>query len=165
MCPVAPITTTLDMRPRSSQPPATRLQATESVGQPTCRLILRLLPTPPRGPPSLRIPGRGGRPGRLPSDLATGTPAEIEEERRLFYVAMTRAKDALHLITPLRFYVHGQAARGDKHVYAVRTRFVPAHILDRFEQRAWAPRGSEAASAARPVPPRDLKARMQGMWA
>ena len=103
--------------------------------------------------------------GCLPSDLATGTPAEIEEERRLFYVAMTRAKDALHLMTPLRFYTHGQAARGDKHVYAARTRFVPAHILDRFEQRAWAPRGSEAASAARPVPPRDLKARMQGMWA
>ena len=74
--------------------------------------------------------------GCIPSDRATGTPAEIEEERRLFYVAMTRAKDALHLMTPLRFYIHGQTARGDKHIYAARTRFVPAHILDRFEQRA-----------------------------
>ena len=93
--------------------------------------------------------------GCIPSDRATGTPAEIEEERRLFYVAMTRAKDALHLMTPLRFYIHGQTARGDKHVYAARTRFVPAHILDRFEQRAWAPAGSEAASAARPMPTRE----------
>ena len=64
--------------------------------------------------------------GCMPSDLATETPAEIEEERRLLYVAMTRAKDALHLMTPLRFHVHGQAARGDKHVYAARSRFLPA---------------------------------------
>ena len=102
--------------------------------------------------------------GCLPSDLATGTPAEIEEERRLFYVAMTRAKDALHLITPLRFYAHGQAARGDRHVYAAPTRFLPGHILERFEQRTWSSTCS-AGSAARPLPPRDLKARMRGMWA
>jgi DNA helicase-2/ATP-dependent DNA helicase PcrA len=38
--------------------------------------------------------------GCIPSDLGTGTTAEIEEERRLLYVAMTRAKDRLHLITP-----------------------------------------------------------------
>ena len=54
--------------------------------------------------------------GCIPSDLATGTAEEIEEERRLFYVAMTRAKDALHLMVPGRFYIHGQAARGDKQV-------------------------------------------------
>ena len=66
--------------------------------------------------------------GCIPSDRATGTPEEIEEERRLFYVAMTRAKDALHLMVPVRFYTHGQAARGDKHVYATRTRFLPRHV-------------------------------------
>ena len=32
--------------------------------------------------------------GCIPSDLGTGTTAEIEEERRLLYVAMTRAKDS-----------------------------------------------------------------------
>ncbi len=103
--------------------------------------------------------------GCIPSDLATGTPAEIEEERRLFYVAMTRAKDALHLITPMRFYTHGQHARGDKHMYAARTRFLPEHILDKFERRAWALNGDQALSAVRPLPPRDLKARMRSMWA
>ena len=47
--------------------------------------------------------------GCIPSDLGAGTSDEIEEERRLLYVAMTRAKDALHLVMPQRFYVHGQA--------------------------------------------------------
>jgi len=42
------------------------------------------------------------------SDLGTGTSAEIEEERRLLYVAMTRAKDDLHLIVPQRFFTHAR---------------------------------------------------------
>ena len=42
--------------------------------------------------------------GCIPSDMATGSPEEIEEERRLLYVAMTRAKDELDLIVPQRFY-------------------------------------------------------------
>ncbi len=45
--------------------------------------------------------------GCMPSDLGAGTTAELEEERRLLYVAMTRAKDDLHLIVPQRFFVHG----------------------------------------------------------
>ncbi len=64
--------------------------------------------------------------GCIPSDLGTGTTAEIEEERRLLYVAMTRAKDDLHLVVPQRFFTHGQNAYGDRHVYASRTRFIPA---------------------------------------
>jgi DNA helicase-2/ATP-dependent DNA helicase PcrA len=55
--------------------------------------------------------------GCIPSDLGTGTSAEIEEERRLLYVAMTRAKDDLHLIVPQRFFTHGQNSQGDRHVY------------------------------------------------
>ena len=46
--------------------------------------------------------------GCMPSDLGAGTTAELEEERRLLYVAMTRAKDDLHLIVPQRFFMHGQ---------------------------------------------------------
>src|SRR5262249_17123541 len=75
--------------------------------------------------------------GCIPSDLATGTPEEIEEERRLLYVAMPRAKDQLDLIIPQRFYVHRQTRSGDQHVYATRTRFIPAPILPLFEARAW----------------------------
>ena len=102
--------------------------------------------------------------GCIPSDLATGTPAEIEEERRLLYVAMTRARDALHLITPLRFYIHGQASRGDKHTYAARSRFLPGHILTHFDRSSWTGLRTGEGSSAQPTPPRDLKARMRGMW-
>jgi DNA helicase II / ATP-dependent DNA helicase PcrA len=56
--------------------------------------------------------------GCIPSDLGAGTTAEIEEERRLLYVAMTRARDSLHLVVPQRFFTHGQNAQGDRHVYA-----------------------------------------------
>jgi DNA helicase-2/ATP-dependent DNA helicase PcrA len=75
--------------------------------------------------------------GCMPSDLGTGTTADIEEERRLLYVAMTRAKDSLHLILPQRFYTHAQRAKGDRHVYASRTRFIPREILDHFDYVSW----------------------------
>jgi DNA helicase-2/ATP-dependent DNA helicase PcrA len=63
--------------------------------------------------------------GCIPSDMATGTTEEVEEERRLLYVAMTRARDELSLLIPQRFYVHQQSAYGDRHVYASRTRSFP----------------------------------------
>ncbi|RUU52313.1 ATP-dependent helicase, partial [Mesorhizobium sp. M2C.T.Ca.TU.002.02.1.1] len=49
--------------------------------------------------------------GCIPADLGVGTKEDIEEERRLLYVAMTRAKDSLHLVVPQRFYPHNQTAR------------------------------------------------------
>jgi DNA helicase-2/ATP-dependent DNA helicase PcrA len=72
--------------------------------------------------------------GCIPSDLATGHPAEIEEERRLLYVAMTRAKNSLSVIHPLRFFVRQQNRLGDRHVFTPRTRFIPDSIVDRFER-------------------------------
>ena len=101
----------------------------------------------------------------MPSDLGVGTSAEIEEERRLLYVAMTRAKDDLHLIVPQRFFVHGQHAQGDRHLYASRTRFIPEKLLALFERTAWpvVPAGV-AARAAGQGPKVDIGARMRGMW-
>ena len=80
--------------------------------------------------------------GCIPSDLAAGTTEEIEEERRLLYVAMTRAKNQLDILVPQRFYVHQQSSRGDRHLYASRTRFVPAALLSLFDQQRgrWASR-------------------------
>ncbi len=102
--------------------------------------------------------------GCLPSDLATGTSAEIEEERRLLYVAMTRAKDHLHVIVPQRFFVHGQRSNGDRHMYASRTRFIPAALLDRFECCAW-PRAAATRSSAKPVrAPIDIRSRVRRTW-
>ena len=72
--------------------------------------------------------------GCLPADMAAGSAADIEEERRLLYVAMTRARDELTLWVPQRFYVTEQRTRGDRHVYAPLTRFIPPPLLHLFEQ-------------------------------
>ena len=103
--------------------------------------------------------------GCMPSDLGTGTSAEIEEERRLLYVAMTRAKDDLHLMVPQRFFTHGQHAQGDRHVYASRTRFIPEALLHLFERTSWPRAGSEAArGAGMPNVHFDINSRMRAVW-
>jgi DNA helicase-2/ATP-dependent DNA helicase PcrA len=102
--------------------------------------------------------------GCLPSDLAAGSSAEIEEERRLLYVAMTRAKDHLHVIVPQRFFVHGQRSNGDRHLYASRTRFIPAALLDRFERCAWPPPAAAAAAVKPMRAPVDIRARVRRTW-
>jgi DNA helicase-2/ATP-dependent DNA helicase PcrA len=104
--------------------------------------------------------------GCIPSDLGTGTSAEIEEERRLLYVAMTRAKDDLQLVVPQRFFVHGQNAQGDRHVYAARTRFIPDGLLGLFEGVHWPviAAGRAAVRAASHGVRVDVGARMLRMW-
>ena len=87
--------------------------------------------------------------GCIPSDLGAGTTAEIEEERRLLYVAMTRAKDNLHLVVPQRFFTHGQNAQGDRHVYASRTRFIPKELQRHLRVRNLAVVGRIGSSAHR----------------
>ena len=66
--------------------------------------------------------------GCIPSDLATGSSEEIEEKRRLLYVAMTRAKDELALVVPQRFYVTGSPEMGT----AASMRPAPASFRRRF---------------------------------
>jgi DNA helicase-2/ATP-dependent DNA helicase PcrA len=102
--------------------------------------------------------------GCIPSDMATGNPDEIEEERRLLYVAMTRAKNTLALVHPLRFFVRQQSRYGDRHVFTPRSRFLPESLLDRFD--CCAPAGAEAAEErAAPGGARvDVASRLRGMW-
>ena len=103
--------------------------------------------------------------GCIPSDLATGSAAEIEEERRLLYVAMTRAKNVLALVHPLRFFIRQQSRYGDRHVFTPRTRFIPDAILDRFERVT----PVEKAADGSPLPARttrvDIAARLRATWA
>jgi DNA helicase-2/ATP-dependent DNA helicase PcrA len=104
--------------------------------------------------------------GCIPSDLATGKENEIEEERRLLYVAMTRAKDHLQIVVPQRFFVTQQSQYGDRHVYAGRSRFIPASILDLFEKTTWpvvdaTPVQAAGRSREEVV---DLLAKMKAMW-
>jgi len=102
--------------------------------------------------------------GCMPSDLGTGSTAELEEERRLLYVAMTRAKDELHLITPQRFYQTQQSKGGDKHVYAIRSRFIPEYVATKFQQTAWAPEAAPGQAGVGPLPKIDLAAKARGRF-
>ncbi|ANP46123.1 ATP-dependent helicase [Candidatus Viadribacter manganicus] len=103
--------------------------------------------------------------GCMPSDLGTGSTAALEEERRLLYVAMTRAKDELHLITPQRFYHTQQSRGGDKHVYAIKSRFLPEYVCSKFQQTAWAPEPAPGEAGANgPLPKIDLAAKARSRF-
>ena len=101
--------------------------------------------------------------GCIPSDMATGNAIEIEEERRLLYVAMTRARQHLHLLVPQRFYVTQQVEVGDRHLYGSLTRFIPPALADCFDA------GNEKApgdfsSAPLPNLTFDAESRVRSMW-
>ena len=103
--------------------------------------------------------------GCIPSDMGTGTSEEIEEERRLLYVAMTRAKDQLSILLPQRFYPSKQPNRGDRHVYASRTRFIPDSLLPHFECMAWPLAAADTGSSPSAGTTRiDVAAKMRTMW-
>jgi DNA helicase II / ATP-dependent DNA helicase PcrA len=70
--------------------------------------------------------------GMIPSDMSTGNDDEIEEERRLLYVALTRARDALHVTYPQRYYRRPKGLE-DPHSYSQRSRFLPDEVLLHFE--------------------------------
>ena len=102
--------------------------------------------------------------GNFPNEFAAGKPAQIEEERRLLYVAMTRARNELHLVSPLKYYVTQQARAGDAHVYGARSRFLTPGVMAAFDAIVW-PAAERAAHAdARPLPRVDVAARLRGLW-
>jgi len=101
--------------------------------------------------------------GCIPSDMATGTPEEIEEERRLLYVAMTRARDHLHLLHPHRFYTR-RRPDSDNHVYAPRTRFIPDALLPLFERRVRGIVQTTAPFEGPAVARVDVQTRLREMW-
>jgi DNA helicase-2/ATP-dependent DNA helicase PcrA len=103
--------------------------------------------------------------GNFPSEFATGKPEMIEEERRLLYVAMTRAKQSLSLVAPLRFHVTQQRRDGDRHVYGARSRFMSERLLLTMEKR-FAGRGDARAAHFAEKSDRhlDVAARMREMW-
>jgi DNA helicase-2/ATP-dependent DNA helicase PcrA len=104
--------------------------------------------------------------GCIPSDMATGSSAQIEEERRLLYVAMTRAKEHLYLIQPIKFFRTQQHRYGNGHMFAPRSRFLPEDILPLFT-RTTAPMAVLADNTPAPqsAVSIDIGARLRGMWA
>jgi len=103
--------------------------------------------------------------GNFPSEFATGKPEMIEEERRLLYVAMTRAKQSLSLLSPLRFHVTQQRRDGDRHVYGARSRFMTDRLLATLDQRfAGRSEAEGAAFRVRSDKQIDVASRMREMW-
>ena len=107
--------------------------------------------------------------GCIPSDMATGNAADIEEERRLLYVAMTRAKQHLHLLVPQRFYVTQQRTFGDRHLYGSLTRFIPADVAESFERVTGGARYDEETcnGDSAPVPSTEtfnVAGRVRSLW-
>lgn len=104
--------------------------------------------------------------GNFPNEHATGKREAIEEERRLLYVAMTRAKHDLQLIAPLRYYITQQSRSGDKHVYGARSRFMTDELLTLFETKSWPPHAKGVRDTARLDPGAriDAGSKLRAMW-
>jgi DNA helicase-2/ATP-dependent DNA helicase PcrA len=102
--------------------------------------------------------------GNFPNEFAAGKPEQIEEERRLLYVAMTRARTSLDLISPLKYYVTQQSRMGDRHVYGARSRFLTKKVMRCLEDVSWS--NEDGEGRLRPMGPSvDVAAKLRQMWA
>jgi DNA helicase-2/ATP-dependent DNA helicase PcrA len=103
--------------------------------------------------------------GSFPSEFATRSESLLEEERRLLYVAMTRAREELSLVQPLRFAVASQGPRSDAHVYGGRSRFMTEKVLKTLEETVFhGSRLAEASLGEATADVLDVTTRVKQMW-
>jgi DNA helicase-2/ATP-dependent DNA helicase PcrA len=102
--------------------------------------------------------------GAFPSDMATGTAEGVDEERRLFYVALTRARSHLHIYAPLRYHHGDPGGWTDKHSYAQRTRFLPPELDGLMEMRAVRSRDDHPMPTASLPVSQSVDVGLNGLW-
>ena len=103
--------------------------------------------------------------GSFPNEYSTRSEALLEEERRLLYVAMTRARQELALVQPLRFAVTAQAPKSDAHVYGGRSRFMTDKVLKALQETVFhGTRLTDAGLADAAADVVDVTARAKQMW-
>ena len=97
--------------------------------------------------------------GSIPIDMALGSATGLHEERRLFYVAVTRARDELRLYTPLRM-PHRRRARDDRHSYAAVSRFIDENVMAALKVVEEAPERFAVTAGAQP----ELVVNIESLW-
>jgi DNA helicase-2/ATP-dependent DNA helicase PcrA len=102
--------------------------------------------------------------GAFPSDMATGTDEGVEEERRLFYVALTRARNHLHIYAPLRYHHGDPGGWTDRHSYAQRTRFLPPELDRLMDLRAVRSRTDDPMPVAALPVGTSVDIGLSGLW-
>ncbi len=101
--------------------------------------------------------------GFLPSDMATGSESEIEEELRLTYVAVTRARDFLYVLWPLRYYAN-QPNLSDRHTLAQLCRFFTPDVVNTMVETTSAGVNAGHDVEQRPSAELDIASKIRGLW-